>query len=203
MKELLRVILPRGKGSDFMNLLDKNGASSITCFYGYGLSKGHIENMLHIDKIKKEIVMAILDEKDARVLLRELNKEIQKTNTAIAFTSPLEYRIEDEVKMNLEYVALYVIVDRHEGQKAVQIAQENGARGASLVHGRGSAKEVKSILFNMNIEEEKDLVIMLVKTELAEQIKNAIYEQMQLKDENKGIIYTLPVIEVRGLIDQQ
>ena len=26
------------------------------------------------------------------------------------------------------------------------------------------------------------------------QIKNAIYEQMQLKDENKGIIYTLPVI---------
>ena len=140
MKELLRVILPRGKGSDFMNLLDKNGASSITCFYGYGLSKGHIENMLHIDKIKKEIVMAILDEKDARVLLRELNKEIQKNNTAIAFTSPLEYRIEDEVKMNLEYVALYVIVDRHEGQKAVQIAQENGARGASLVHGRGSAK---------------------------------------------------------------
>lgn len=35
------------------------------------------------------------------------------------------------------------------------------------------------------------------------QIKNAIYEQMQLKDENKGIIYTLPVIEVRGLIEQQ
>lgn len=203
MKELLRVILPRGKGSDFMNLLDKNGASAITCFYGNGLSKGHIENMLHIDKIKKEIVMAILDEEDARDLLRELNKEIKRTNTAIAFTSPLEYRIEDEVKMNLEYVALYVIVDRHEGQKAVQIAQENGARGASLVHGRGSAKEVKSILFNMNIEEEKDLVIMLVKTELADQIKNAIYEQMQLKDENKGIIYTLPVIEVRGLIEQQ
>ena len=203
MKELLRVILARGKGSDFMNLLAKNGASAITCFYGYGLSNGHIENMLHIDKIKKEIVMAILDEEDAKVLLRELNKEINKTNTAIAFTTPLEYRIEDEDKMNLEYVALYVIVDRHEGQKAVQIAQENGARGASLVHGRGSAKEVKSILFNMNIEEEKDLVIMLVKTELADQIKNAIYEQMQLKDENKGIIYTLPVIEVRGLIEQQ
>lgn len=203
MKELLRVILPRGKGSDFMNLLEKNGASAITCFYGYGLSNGHLENMLRIDKIKKEIVMAILDEEDARVLLRELNEEIKKTNTAIAFTTPLEYRIEDEFKMNLEYVALYVIVDRHEGQKTVQIAQENGARGASLVHGRGSAKEVKSILFNMNIEEEKDLVIMLVKTELADQIKNAIYEQMQLKDENKGIIYTLPVIEVRGLIEQQ
>jgi len=38
------------------------------------------------------------------------------------------------------YQALYVIIDRHEGQKAVAIAQENGAKGATLIHGRGSAK---------------------------------------------------------------
>ncbi|PKZ17656.1 transcriptional regulator [Anaerococcus octavius] len=100
------------------------------------------------------------------------------------------------------YQALYVIVDRHEGQKAVAIAQENGAKGATLIHGRGSAKEVKSILLNMNVEPEKDIVIMLVKNDIAENIKDAIYDKMNLDKENKGIIYSLPVMEVRGLVEQ-
>lgn len=127
---------------------------------------------------------------------------MDKTNTGIAFTSPLDYKGEDDLNFDIDYVALYVIVDRHEGQKAVHIAQENGARGATLVHGRGSAKEVKSILLNMNIEPEKDIVIMLVKKDLVEKIRDAIYDQMNLIEENKGIIYSLPVMEVRGLVEQ-
>ena len=43
---------------------------------------------------------------------------------------------------------------------------------------------------------------MLVKKDLVESIRAAIYEQMNLEEENKGIIYSLPVMEVRGLIDQ-
>ena len=34
---------------------------------------------------------------------------------------------------------MYVIVDRQEGQKAIKIAQNNGAKGATLVHGREQA----------------------------------------------------------------
>lgn len=130
-----------------------------------------------------------------------MSEKIQKTNTAIAFTSPLDYEGEEE--LNFEYVALYVIVDRHAGQEAVRIAQENGARGATFIHGRGSAKEVKSILLNMNIEPEKDIVVMLVKKDLVKQIKAAIIDGMDLEQENKGIIYSLPVMDVRGLVDQE
>ena len=58
----------------------------------------------------------------------------------------------------MEYVCLYVIVDRHLGQKAIHIAQANGAGGATLIHGRGFAENIKSpIFFNMTIEPEKDI----------------------------------------------
>ena len=200
--QFLRVILPRGLGSDFMKVLQDNGAKAISCMYGYGSANDAILNMLHVDKIKKEIVMAILDDESVKKILDDLSEKLDKTNTGIAFTSPLDYKGEDELNFDIDYVALYVIVDRHEGQKAVHIAQENGARGATLVHGRGSAKEVKSILLNMNIEPEKDIVIMLVKKDLVEKIRDAIYEQMNLIEENKGIIYSLPVMEVRGLVEQ-
>lgn len=200
--QLLRVILPRGFGSDFMKVLKDDGAHAISCVYGYGSASNGISNMLHVEKVRKEIVMAILDDESVRKVLSDLIGKLDKTNTGIAFTSPLDYKGEESLNFEIDYVALYVIVDRHDGQKAVHIAQENGAKGATLVHGRGSAKEVKSILLNMNIEPEKDIVIMLVKKDLVGKIKNAIYEQMNLDEENKGIIYSLPVMEVRGLVEQ-
>lgn len=200
--QLLRVILPRGLGSEFMKVLQKNNAKSIYCLYGYGSANNAISNMLHVDKIKKEIVTAALDDESVRKVLSDLSEKLDKANSAIAFTSPLYYEGEETMNFDIEYVALYVIVDRQNGQQAVQIAQENGAKGATLIHGRGSAKEVKSILLNMNIEPKKDIVIMLVKKDLVGKIRNAIYEQMNLDEENKGIIYSLPVMEVRGLVEQ-
>lgn len=103
----------------------------------------------------------------------------------------------------MDYVCLYVIVDRHQGQKAIHIAQEYGARGATVIHGRGSGEEVKSKLFlNMNIEPEKNLLIMLIKKDLVDTIQKEIYEQMDLRSQGKGIIYSLPVNHVAGLVEQ-
>lgn len=201
--QLLRVILPRGKGSAVMKILKNNWAMGISCYYGYGTAHNTLLNTLHTDKIKKEIVMAILNDDKAKEILDNINDKISKSNTAIAFTSPINYEGETNLNFDIEYVAMYVIVDRHLGQEAVNIAQAKGAKGATLVHGRGAGKEVKSILMHMNIEPEKDIVVMLIKKELMEPIKNAIYNEMNLGNENKGIIYTLPVMEVRGLVEQE
>ncbi|MDU7410911.1 MAG: transcriptional regulator [Anaerococcus sp.] len=200
--QLLRAILPRGKGSEFMKTIKDDGAIVITCYYGYGSASESIQSKLKVNKIRKEIVMAILDDENAKIAMDELEEKLVKINTGVAFTSQLEYKGESNLQNESNYQALYVIVDRHEGQKAVAIAQENGAKGATLIHGRGSAKEVKSILLNMNVEPEKDIVIMLVKNDIAENIKDAIYDKMNLYKENKGIIYSLPVMEVRGLVEQ-
>lgn len=200
--QLLRAILPRGKGSEFMKTIKDDGAIVITCYYGYGTASESIQSKLKVNKIRKEIVMAILDDENAKIAMDELEEKLVKINTGVAFTSQLEYKGESNLQNESNYQALYVIVDRHEGQKAVAIAQENGAKGATLIHGRGSAKEVKSILLNMNVEPEKDIVIMLVKNDIAENIKDAIYDKMNLHKENKGIIYSLPVMEVRGLVEQ-
>ena len=175
--QLLRAIVPRGRGSELMKILKDNGADAISCFYGYGSNPAYLSNVLHIDKIKKEVVMAILDSQKSNQILNAMEEKIKAHDTAIAFTSPLGL----EGVENMEYAALYVIVDRQLGHQAIQIAQENGARGATLIHGRGSAKEVKSILINMNIEPEKDIVIMLVKKELVDKISDAIYNQMTLR----------------------
>ena len=195
--QLLRIILPRGKGSKFMNILKDHGATAIGCFYGEGSAPSHVLASLAIDKTKKEIVTALIEEEFVKKVIENISEKLQEVNSAVAFSTSLE----GENKM--EYVCLYVIVDRHQGQKAIHIAQDNGARGATVIHGRGSGEAVKSKLFlSMNIEPEKDLVIMLVKKDMAEKIQKEIYEQMDLESQGKGIIYSLPVNHVAGLVEQ-
>lgn len=195
--QFLRIILPRGKGSKFMKILKDYGATAIGCFYGEGSAPNEILNALAIDKTKKEIVTALIEEESVIKVIGKISEKLKAVNSAVAFSTSLEG------ENNMDYVCLYVIVDRHQGQKAIHIAQEHGARGATVIHGRGSGEEVKSKLFlNMNIEPEKDLVIMLIKKDLVDTIQKEIYEQMDLRSQGKGIIYSLPVNHVAGLVEQ-
>lgn len=43
---------------------------------------------------------------------------------------------------------------------------------------------------------------MLIKKDLAPKIRQEIYDQMDLESEGRGIIYTLPVNHVAGLVEQ-
>lgn len=193
----IRIVLPRGKGSKFMNILKDQGATAISCFYAEGSAPSEILNALGIDKTKKEVVTALIEEDSIGPIMEKLSKKLKAVNSAVAFTTALE-------KGNpMEYVCLYVIVDKKDGQKAIHIAQDNGARGATVIHGRGSSESVKSPIFlNMNIEPEKDIVFMLIKKDLEEKIRSAIYEGMDLESQGKGIIFTLPVNHVQGLVEQ-
>lgn len=105
--QFLRIILPRGKGSKFMKILKDHGASSIACFYGEGLAPNEILNTLAIDKTKKEIVVALIEEEKTRKIIEKISEKLKKVNTAIAFSTGLDGG------NSLEYVCLYVIVDRH------------------------------------------------------------------------------------------
>lgn len=196
--KLLTIIIPRSKGSEIMSYLDRNQAKYITCYFGEGSASDEILSRFKINKLKKEIVFAIIDDQAVERILIKLERKIKKVNTAILFTTPLD----NEGVAKMDYEALYIIVDREKGNRVIEVAQKNGAKGATIIHGRGAGIQKKSIFINMTIEPEKDIVLMLVKKELTENIRQAIYKEMDLEKESKGIMFTLPVTDVRGLVEQ-
>lgn len=191
---------------------------------GVDLSISKIGTMMgdflgRFDKIIKVIIFGIfigfiisIAEPDLLILANQVSQAIGITPFLIVIIISLGvglmisiglYRIFKEISISLlmwiVYTSIFILMI-FTSDTGHAIAYD--ASGATLVHGRGAGREQKSILLNMNIEPEKDIVIMLVKKDLMNPIKNAIYEEMNLKDENKGIIYSLPVMEVRGLIEQ-
>lgn len=194
----LRIITPRSNGSKIMNKLSEKGAKSISCFLAEGSANAHILEVLGIDKEKKEIVSALVNDNIIKEILDEIKDKFDKKNNSIMFTTPLDCKGE----INMEYEALYVIVDRANADKVIEISQNEGAKGATVVHGRGSGIQKKSVFLNMRIEPEKDIVLMLIKKEISERVKSAIYEAMNLDENSKGILFSLPVSDVRGLVEQ-
>lgn len=195
----LRIITNRSKGSKFMEQLEAHGAKSISCLLAEGSANAHILEVLGIDKERKEIVSALVNDSLVKDLLDNLSDKFDKKNTSIMFTTPVDQKGE----LNMEYEALYVIVDRSNADKVIAISQEHGARGATVVHGRGSGIQKKSVFLNMTIEPEKDIVIMLIKKDIAEKIKSTLYESLELNQDSNGILFSLPVSDVRGLVDQK
>lgn len=196
--KVVTLIVPRPFGTKKMNKLKDLGGKFITCVYGMAIEDGQILSLLKVNKKRKEIVRALVDEKKGENILDKLDLNLSKKDQSIAFTVDLDYKGDDEMK----YQALYVIVDMSEGDKVIQIAQANGANGATVMHGRGAGVLQESIFMHMTIEPEKDIILMLVANEKVEVIKDAIYDEMGLKDPAKGIIFSLPVSDVRGLVEQ-
>lgn len=98
--QLLRIILPRGKESKFMKILKDHGATAIGCFYGEGSAPSEILNALAIDKTKKEIVTALIEEESVKKIIEKISEKLQAVNSAVAFSTSLE----GENKM--EYVCM-------------------------------------------------------------------------------------------------
>ena len=194
----LRIITARSKGSKFMEKLEKYGAKSINCLLAEGSANTHILEILGIDKEKKEIVSALINDDLVNGLLDDLENKFDKKNSSIIFTTPVDFKGE----INMEYEALYVIVNKENADKVIEISQAKGAKGATVVHGRGSGIQKKSVFLNMTIEPEKDIVIMLIKKEISEDVKSAIYESMKLDENSQGILFSLPVSDVRRLVEQ-
>ena len=78
-------------------------------------------------------------------------------------------------------------------------AKEEGARGGTVIHARGTANKEAEQFFHIAIQPDKDIVMILVPTEIKDNVLHAIYKNAGLKSEGSGIAFSLPVDEGVGI----
>ena len=91
------------------------------------------------------------------------------------------------------------IVNQGYSEKVMTAAKKNGATGGTILNGRGIDNEKIIKFLNIQIEPEKDIVLIIVPTEKKTKIMNAIVEDCGLKTPGAGICFSLPVDYVIGL----
>ncbi len=91
-----------------------------------------------------------------------------------------------------ELKALYIIVNAGFSQEVVEIARAVGATGATIINARGSVAKPKTIL-GITIDTEKEIVLSVVKKEVAIKIMSEIKEKAGVGTPAHGLCFFLPV----------
>ena len=95
---------------------------------------------------------------------------------------------------------IFVIVNQGFAEEAMDVAREQGVRGGTILNARGVAREKDAAFFGITIQQEKEILMMVVEKEIKDKVLNALYSQMGMAKQAKGIAFSLPVSDVAGLV---
>lgn len=85
------------------------------------------------------------------------------------------------------------IVNSGYSENVMAAARSAGARGGSILRGRGSANPEAEEFFNIAIQPDKEVVLVLVPADIKDEVMKAIYKNAGLSTEGVGIVFSLPV----------
>lgn len=222
---LLISIVDRGKGEGIVRLLERQGSLFHTILLGRGTAQKAWLDYLGLGKTEKDIVLTGVGHQRAEKVLKYLMHAMQfdAPGRGIAFTlpissvsgkraltylagnpqtpktSPSNEQSEVPNMVQFEHSLIISIVNRGFTDLAVDAAVNAGARGGTILHARGAGLEEASEFFGISIVPEKELVLILVKTEIKNAVMQAIIKSSGLSTPAHGISFSLPVDNAMGM----
>lgn len=100
---------------------------------------------------------------------------------------------------NENYEIILSIVNRGHSDTIVEASRKAGAKGGTIIYGRGTSNSERDSFMGVSIEPEKEVVMILTQKQKKNEIMTAICENGSLDQDGLGICFSLPVNQVRGL----
>ena len=94
---------------------------------------------------------------------------------------------------NHKHELIVCIVNAGFSQNVMEAARNAGAQGGTILRARGSANPEAEEFLSINIQPDKEVLLILVPKGIKDDVLKAIYKDCGLADEAKGIAFSLPV----------
>lgn len=218
VNELICITVNYGMGSKIIKSAKQHGISGATVMLGKGTVNNKLLCYIGLTDERKEIVYMVAEKEKAYQALAAMDKEFEfkKPNHGIAFTTSVcevmgksdtvcEF-IDDErsterdaFRDNIMYHSITVVVEKGKAEDVIDAATKAGSKGGTIINGRGSGIHETSKLFSMDIEPEKEIVVILSEAEATEAIISSIRTYLKIDDPGNGIIYVQNVNKTYGI----
>ena len=97
------------------------------------------------------------------------------------------------------YEVILCIINSGFSELAMDTARKLGARGGTVINARGTASKEAEKMFNITISPEKEIVMILVSSDIKDNILKGLYDATGVNTPAQGIAFTLPVDDVVGI----
>jgi len=91
------------------------------------------------------------------------------------------------------------IVRKGWGSTVLEASVKAGARGGTVLFGRGAGINEHEKIFGMSIEPEKEILLTVVNADRAQAILDEIVRAAELNDTGRGIAFVVPVDKLVGV----
>ncbi len=105
--------------------------------------------------------------------------------------------------MEYNHEAIFCIVNSGYSELVMDAAKKLGARGGTVIHARGTANKEAEKFFNITIQPEKEIVMILVPSAIKDDVLHALYKEAGLDTPGQGIAFALPVDSAVGLSEEK
>ncbi len=111
---------------------------------------------------------------------------------AIAKKAVVSSHLVEEV--NLDHVCIMAIVNRGLADKAVDVARQSGAKGATIMRGRGTAEHDRVMLplLHLELQPEKEIVWFITATHVSAPIANSLLNDPLLNQDGEITVFISP-----------
>ncbi|NLE24435.1 MAG: DUF1538 domain-containing protein [Clostridiaceae bacterium] len=97
-------------------------------------------------------------------------------------------------EINMEHNCILVIVNRGFADKVVDVARQSGAKGATIMRGRGTDENQKVMLpiINIELQPEKEIVWFITTTQVSAPIADSLLSDQQLEQDGEITVFISP-----------
>ena len=104
--------------------------------------------------------------------------------------------------MEFKHEVIFCIVNAGFSDVVMEAAKEFGARGGTVIHARGTANSEAEKLYQITVQPEKEIVMILVPSDIKNDILHGLYRAVGLNTPSQGIAFSMPVDAAVGLFGE-
>lgn len=105
--------------------------------------------------------------------------------------------------MENKMVLLTIIINSGYSEQVMEVAKQNGARGGTIFNAVGTAGVNAEKLYGITINPEKEVLFILITSETASTLLEAIYDNFGPSTVAQGIAFTMPIDETTSNLTKQ
>ena len=214
---LLTIIVDRGKGSKILQFASSHGLSEATGLLGRGTIKNELLKLIFMNEVEKEIILIVVPSDIEQSFLHELNMKFHfdKPNHGIAFTMPLigllklkseavfkKYDTINYEQNPAKYIGLFLIVDSGKAESVIEISQNAGYYGGTILKANGSVG-VQNTVLDMPVEPKKDAILLITESNRAHKLADLLSNSLNLSDKNTGMLVMLEISHTIGIYKKE
>ncbi len=204
-------------------LFQKVDAPLLHRLHAVGTASSEMMDILGLGSIDKGLLVSILPKGKADEMLGQFHTTLRLglPGSGIAFTLPLSganalvFRMLDPLaareqttgkeENNMEdhkHMLIAAVVNQGYSEKVMDAARAAGAGGGSVLHSRhiiDGESEAAVSFWGLNVQEEKEIILIISNTENKLAIMKAVGEACGMRTEAQGIVVSLPIDSAIGL----